>query len=431
MERCYSHRVGGDLTNARIYSGTNPSEMYFQSLIDLLENGKELAPRGKRVMEIRLVTFEFLNPQNQVTFLKGRSINPFFQLAEVLWILEGRSDVAWLKRWNSNMAQFSDDGVTFNAPYGERLLSYNKNDYRGFIFNPINQIAEVINKLQDDTDTRQALAIMWNPMFDGYYYTNIGKGKDIPCNLVLDFKIRDGKLDLTVFNRSNDIHWGLFGANLAQFTFIQKFVAAALKVPVGVYYHVTNSLHVYLDDYSSSITGKLMDNYKYQVTGVNGLTEEGYNWPGETRAFLKYPSIDMVISDISEFEEDSQVFWSLIAPTLASSNFNRDITMSMRSSSMVASALKLKTPIFKDTTLLLMAYAAVTNVTDNKLLCGHAAIIQECFASLSRTQWSLACTKMIYSKIQKMDTVDFILDIEYVLDVPGWSDEAIAYIKGE
>jgi len=247
----------------RLYSGNNPSQLYMDSMLDLINFGKEHSPRGKRTTELRPVIFEYEDPRNRVTFLRGRVINPFFQLAEALWILAGRSDVKWLSQYNSSIAQFSDDGEYFNAPYGERLRSWGKNDARGFIFNPIDQLYDCYMKLKEDPDTRQAVAFIGDPRFDSYEYTNVQKGKDIACNLNIKFKIRDGKLEINVDNRSNDLHWGTFGANLAQFATIQEAMASWLGVGIGTYCQVTDSLHMYLDDYGYKETDKILKAYDH------------------------------------------------------------------------------------------------------------------------------------------------------------------------
>ncbi|ACI91041.1 gp29 [Bacillus phage SPO1] len=247
------------------FSGSNPTQLYMDILSTVIKEGDVLAPRGKRIKEIRPVMIEFKNPIRRTTFLKGRNINPFFQVAESLWILAGRSDVGFLLDYNKNMGQFSDDGVFFNAPYGERLRFWNRSDANNFIYNPLDQLRDVYEKIKADPDTRQAVAVIYNPLFD-----NINNDtKDRPCNLLLSFKLRNGKLDLSVYNRSNDLHWGTFGANLCQFSTILEAMATWLGVEVGSYYQITDSLHVYLDDYGAKITEDIQ-----KVYGVNLETDE-------------------------------------------------------------------------------------------------------------------------------------------------------------
>lgn len=241
-----------------VYSNSNPSQLYFDAMLDLLSVGDDSAsPRGKKILEIRPVAIEFQNSRNRVTFLKGRVINPFFQLAEALWILAGRSDVAWLQFYNQRIGDFSDDGIHFNAPYGERLRSYGKNDSENFIFCPIDQMQDAYKKLMMDRDTRQSVMSIYNPQFDHADKET----KDRPCNLTLTFKIRHEKLDLVVFNRSNDLHWGVFGANLCQFATIHELMATWTGAQLGSYYQITDSLHIYVDDYGAGETDKILKNY--------------------------------------------------------------------------------------------------------------------------------------------------------------------------
>lgn len=75
---------------------------------------------------------------------------------------------------------------------------------------------------------------------------DLGKSsKDIPCNDLIMFKIRDGELNMTVCCRSNDAILGAYGANAVQFSMIQEFVARAVGVRVGVYRQISDSFHVY------------------------------------------------------------------------------------------------------------------------------------------------------------------------------------------
>ncbi|AYP68630.1 thymidylate synthase [Exiguobacterium phage vB_EalM-132] len=252
-----------------VFFGHDPSSIYLNALDALETRGVEVAPRGKRILELRPVMIEFHNPLNRVTFLKGRVINPFFQLLESMWILAGRSDVASLTDYNKSIAQFSDDGVYFNAPYGERLRHYDKSDANGHIINPIDQLVDVIRKLKEDPDTRQAIAVIYNPRFD--HVDN--PTKDRPCNMLLEFKLRGDKLDLTVVNRSNDLHWGTFGANLCQFATIQEAMATWLGVEVGTYFQQTDSLHIYLDDYGAKETEKIRNAYSEIEDGAEDVWE--------------------------------------------------------------------------------------------------------------------------------------------------------------
>lgn len=304
-----------------VTKGSNPTKMYFQTLQDLTNHGDKAAPRGKPILEVRPACLEFTNPYNRVTFLRGRRINPFFQVAESLWILSGRADVEWLKAFNSNIAQFSDDGKWFNAAYGERMRAWNKNALHNIIINPIDQLVDVYTKIVADPDTRQAVIVLSNPMFDNSNYTIGERGRDIACNLCITFKVRDNKLHMTVFNRSNDIHWGVFGANLCQFTTIQEVLLNWLRksgnsqlaeLEMGTYSQITDSLHVYLDDYGSKITDEVMGQYNSEPAQAS--LDVQFEFKNEPRMKLSAP----------EFDEFLAMFWSILNPYLMNDEFILD-----------------------------------------------------------------------------------------------------------
>lgn len=355
------------------FEGANPSQMYLEALITTLRAGKTLSPRGKKIKEIRPAAVEFTNPKNQVTFVAGRKINPFFQRAEALWILAGRADVEWLTKYNQNMAEFSDDGVYFNAPYGERLRRWNVNSYREFIFNPIDQLEDVYRKILKDTDTRQAVASIYNPLFDNADYG----GKDTPCNLELTFKVRDEKLDLTVFNRSNDVHWGLWGANLCQFTTIQMVVASWLGVEVGTYTQITDSLHVYLEVYGAKETDKILSAYGLKVEGEHDMPQvPHFSFPDEPVVTLKF----------GEFDEFLDTYFNQIDPAIS----NDDLMKTPSAVGLLSAIKDAPDEYFKDTILSMFAYRAHR--------VGNVEAMYEALKEMKDTQWKVSCLYFLNKK---------------------------------
>lgn len=179
------------------------------------------------------VTTIYTKPDERVLFNRKRDCNPVFHLMESIWMMAGRNDVAFLTQFNKNMANFSDDGVKFNAAYG-----YRWRHHFGF-----DQIRSVIKILLADPASRQAVVQIWDSA------DLKKKTKDKACNTQIIFDLRHGALNMTVYNRSNDIWWGAYGANAVHFSFLQEFVARALKAPIGCYRQVSHNLHLYTELY--------------------------------------------------------------------------------------------------------------------------------------------------------------------------------------
>ena len=174
-----------------------------------------------------------------------RKHNVAVQIAETLWVLSGRSDMDYLSRFLPRARTWSDDGLFWRAGYGPRLREYT-GCYVGTAYEHLpmstDQIQMTVNKLISDPATRQAYISIWDPVKE-----NMSTGsKDYPCNVGLQFISRKGDLNCCVFNRSNDLIWGLTGINVVEFSILQRLMASwAGFSSVGYYVHHSNSLHVY------------------------------------------------------------------------------------------------------------------------------------------------------------------------------------------
>ena len=172
-----------------------------------------------------------LRPWQRVLFDPVRQANPFFHVMEFIWMMAGSRKVEWIAQFNSRMHDYADDGIIKGA-YGYRWA----NQWG------MNQIGDVVGMLEKDPTTRRAVLAMWDPDADLF-----SDSKDIPCNTHIYFRIYDGELCMTVCNRSNDLIWGMLGANAVHMTMLHELVARSLETSIGRYHVLTNNLHVYTD----------------------------------------------------------------------------------------------------------------------------------------------------------------------------------------
>lgn len=183
-----------------------------------------------RVLPSPLTTV-YSSPKQRVLFWRERDANPFFHFFECLWMFAGRRDVKWIAEFSSNIANYSDDGVTFNGAYGHRWRRF-----FGF-----DQLEQIIQRLRADPNCRRQVLAMWSARDLKHQDT-----KDVPCNTQAFFQVSPyGKLDLMVTNRSNDLIWGAYGANAVHFSFLLEVMAALIDVPMGRYIQVSMNTHVY------------------------------------------------------------------------------------------------------------------------------------------------------------------------------------------
>lgn len=182
------------------------------------------------------VTTVYTHPLERVVFWADRDANPFFHLYEALWMLAGRNDIAPLARYAANMANYSDDGVTQWGAYGHRAR------HAGYA-QSVDQFDIIARRLREDPEDRRSVLALWDVDRD---LDRVGK--DVPCNTIATFqRDSDGKLDMTVFQRSADIIWGVYGANCVHFGFILEYLALKIGCPVGRFNHVSVNWHAYVD----------------------------------------------------------------------------------------------------------------------------------------------------------------------------------------
>lgn len=216
------------------FHGKRLDSIYRPMLIELLEEGVEVSPRGMKTLEFQDVVSITVEKPNQslVTNPSRKSLLSFY-FGEFLWMLRGSKDLNHVANYLNGWRRFSDDGKTLNGAYGDRIFNWN---------DKINQFDEVFEKLNNDKNCRQAVISIYNPEKD------LKPTLDVPCNDFLQFYVRNDKLCCTVYQRSCDIISGLT-YDMHMFATFQALMAGRLGLEVGNYTHIANSLHLYERDF--------------------------------------------------------------------------------------------------------------------------------------------------------------------------------------
>ena len=128
--------------------------------------------------------------------------------------------------------------------YAEQFLS---NDKQGFVytygnrlrkhFDDVDQIQEAIERLKNFKESRRAISITWDPTVDT-------KNNEVPCMILVDFKVRNGKLNTTGLWRSHDIY-GAWFPNAVGLSHLAQYAAKEVGVGVGTLTIHSISAHIY------------------------------------------------------------------------------------------------------------------------------------------------------------------------------------------
>lgn len=223
----------------------------------VVAQGRVVRPRGLLTHELTDLILEVRDPTDALPVGVGRKLNPAIAAAEALQLIGGVSVPDLLPRISANFTQFMD-GDRFWGAYGDRIRILSATDRLE------HQAAIVVERLRRDPDSRQALIVLWRPEFD----LAAQDKHDYPCTVMLMFTIRNGRLQLHVTMRSNDVWWGL-AYDAFQFTQLQLTVAHALGIPPGPYFHHAVSMHAYERDFAA------IDELHYPTTATRPDTPRG------------------------------------------------------------------------------------------------------------------------------------------------------------
>lgn len=170
-------------------------------------------------------SFYILNPTERLITSPNRNWSEKYAEREWLWYLSKERSVKELKKFAPIWDKMHNGDDIVNSNYG---ALWSEND----------QLGEVVKMLKKDPTTRRA----YITLYDGkriYRYE-----KDTPCTLTLGFKIVNNRLHMNVHMRSNDLWYGFCNDQYC-FSKLQEYIAKALGVEVGWYYHHADDLHLY------------------------------------------------------------------------------------------------------------------------------------------------------------------------------------------
>ena len=207
-------------------------EKWYEILSEMNLNNK--SRDGDIVGEVINAITVLENPTNNIMKNKIRKLSMKYAIGEMLWYMSGKPLLKEIQKYGSGWDRMSDNGVTVNSNYGYCIQSK-----YGF-----NQWEFVKNELINNPNSRRAIIHIKE--------ASSKESKDINCTVCLQFFIRDNKLYLTTYMRSNDLWFG-FPYDVFQFTCMQILMSMELGLELGTYTHIAGSLHFYKRDFEKSL----------------------------------------------------------------------------------------------------------------------------------------------------------------------------------
>lgn len=190
---------------------------------------KHIIIRGESFANTKAIfntSFSLFDISNKVITTPQRKFNVDYAEFENIWYESGDRDATEIseraKIWKQMMVP---DTTEVNSNYG-------------YFWNKNNQLDRVIEDLKTNKETRRAIIVHYDiNELDRYKY-------DTPCNNVLNFYIRNNKLELTIFARSIDLWFG-FGNDQYCFAKLMERVSEQLGIQIGPMNWFITNLHLY------------------------------------------------------------------------------------------------------------------------------------------------------------------------------------------
>ncbi|WP_028245328.1 thymidylate synthase [Pseudoclavibacter soli] len=179
---------------------------------------------------------------------------------ELLWFLRGDSNVSWLREHGVTIwDEWADEQGDLGPVYGVQWRSWPTPDG-----GHIDQIAQVIDQLRTDPDSRRIIVSAWN-------VAEIPQMALAPCHAFFQFYVADGKLSTQLYQRSADMFLGV-PFNIASYALLTHMIAQQVGLEVGDFVWTGGDCHIY-------------DNHVEQV--ARQLEREPYPYP--TLRILRKP----------------------------------------------------------------------------------------------------------------------------------------------
>jgi thymidylate synthase len=169
---------------------------------------------------------------------------------ELLWFLKGDTNIGYLqengvKIWD----EWADENGDLGPVYGHQWRNWNSEQ--------IDQIAEVIEILKTNPNSRRMLISAWNPSVlpdtTKSFSHNVANGNAAlpPCHAFFQFYVsppegagKKAKLSCQLYQRSADIFLGV-PFNIASYALLTMMIAQVCDLEVGDFVHTFGDAHIY------------------------------------------------------------------------------------------------------------------------------------------------------------------------------------------
>ncbi len=221
-------------------------KQYLDLMRDVVETGIVRGDRtgtGTRSVFGRQLRFDLSQGFPLVT---TKTVHLKSVIVELLWFLQGRTDVKWLQERGCNIwNEWATAEGELGPVYGKQWRSWVCPDGT-----TIDQISQVIEQIKTKPNSRRLIVSAWNPadLPDESMspQDNVKQGRMAlaACHTLFQFYVAENKLSCQLYQRSADLFLGV-PFNIASYALLTHMIAQQCGLGVGDFVHTFGDCHLY------------------------------------------------------------------------------------------------------------------------------------------------------------------------------------------
>ena len=206
---------------------------YLELLDHVLTNGTDRSDRtGTGTLSVFGAQLRFsLNPTFPLLTTKKLHLRSI--IYELLWFLKGDTNIKYLNDHKVSIwDEWADEDGNLGRVYGAQWTDWTNSQGES-----LNQIAQVVDGLKNNPNSRRHIVCAWNP-------GEINQMALPPCHALFQFYVANGKLSCQLYQRSADLFLGV-PFNIASYALLTQMIAQVCDLEAHEFVHTFGDLHLY------------------------------------------------------------------------------------------------------------------------------------------------------------------------------------------
>ncbi len=201
-------------------------------------------------------------------------------ILELLWFLRGDRNVHWLQERGCTIwDEWARDDGDLGPVYGVQWRSWPTADPH-HPTGHIDQIAEVVQQLKTNPDSRRIIVSAWN-------VAELNQMALMPCHAFFQFYVAEGRLSCQLYQRSADIFLGV-PFNIASYALLTHMLAQQCDLDVGDFIWTGGDCHIYNNHFEQVQTQLARTPHPYPELVIQRRPESIFDYAYDDFAVVDY-----------------------------------------------------------------------------------------------------------------------------------------------